>query len=235
MQRQPAIIPFDADVLFQLFLGCPQLGPLRHLHNEFGVQPVLVQEVEMELRQHRLLGPRCEPILDKALGHQTLEVVDSGVVSKVLGSPASNVTLAMLEKFNGLGGRLRKHVGAGEAHTHAFGVTFDVPVFSNDARCLRTLAANSLPAAAPVLRFFDLVVLCRQDGHLDEKECEQIRKTLRSEGEGLHSAFEHNSFKDGLNRFVPRLIANDKPLLGDSGPLSPSPDEVRLFLKRKTL
>jgi hypothetical protein len=45
----PALLPCDSDVLVQLFLA-DELRPLQELKSSFDIQPVIVAEVDLELR-----------------------------------------------------------------------------------------------------------------------------------------------------------------------------------------
>lgn len=45
----PAILPCDTDALVQFFLA-DEIRPFRHLKDVYGIQPTIVQEVDLELR-----------------------------------------------------------------------------------------------------------------------------------------------------------------------------------------
>jgi len=67
------------------------------------------------------------------------------------------------------------------------------------------LEANLLTLPSPVLRGFDLLAFCYQNGCLEPKACEEVRSELSRNGEGMPKAFMNASFADGLKNFSPRL------------------------------
>ncbi|HEX7423856.1 MAG TPA: hypothetical protein VF311_08220 [Terriglobales bacterium] len=72
----------------------------------------------------------------------------------------------------------------------------------------------------PVLRSFDLLAFCFQNGLLELKACEAMRSELLRIGEGLPAAFKHASFENGLKSFAPRLRDGTPTLAASSGSYS---------------
>jgi hypothetical protein len=199
--QNPALLLCDSDALTQLFLA-NEVRPLRHLKDAYGIQPTIVQEVDLELRWLGKYKDRFVPQLDKALKSSSLCVLDQGRFQALVSSAPAGASWA---GFQSLGAQYNGHIGSGEAYTFAAGVTLNLPALSNDFRAIKTLEANLLPLPTPVLRSFDLLVFCQKSGFLDLKTCEQVRADLLKIGEGLPRAFMHSSFWDGMNAFPSRL------------------------------
>ncbi len=228
----PTCLPCDTDVLIQVFLG-KAIEALHVLRNAFGIQPVITEEVEQELRQQRTHGAVCEQHLSKALATGVLVLADVDFVCQVVAAPSRHVGQGFFDQFQLLGDQYRKRVGRGEAYTHALGVTLGVPVASNDFRAVTALKSVNQQLPSPVLRFFDLLVFGYQEGRLSLSECNEVRANLLSSKEGLDRSFQHASFEDGLRDFVPRLIVADKALVGNSGRPGADGVEARLSLRRR--
>ncbi len=197
----PALLLCDSDALAQLFIA-NEIRPLRHLQEAYGIQPTIVQEVDLELRWLRKHKSRFVPQLDKALKSSVLKVLEPPLFQSLLSTAPVGASWA---GFQSLGAQYEGHIHRGEAYTFAAGVTLNLPALSNDFNAIKTLEANLLPLPTPVLRSFDLLALCLKNGHLQLKECEAVRSELMRNGEGLPKAFMHASFEDGLKHFAPRL------------------------------
>jgi hypothetical protein len=197
----PAILPCDSDVLTQLFIS-QEIRPLKFLKASYGIQPVIVQEVDLELRWLKKYKDKFVPQLDKAIKSGVLRVLDQAHFQSLLSDAPVGASWA---GFQSLGAQYEGHIHRGEAFTFAAGVTLNLPVVSNDFHAIKTLEANLLTLPTPVLRSFDLLTFSYQIGHLDLKTCENIRTELLKNGEGLPSAFMHSSFGDGAKNFRPRL------------------------------
>lgn len=62
---------------------------------------------------------------------------------------------------------------------------------------------------SPVLRLFDLLVFCHENGVLTTRECDDIRSELLNNGEGLPGPFQNASFVAGAKGFPCRLKAGN--------------------------
>jgi hypothetical protein len=212
----PRLLPCDADALIQALLAS-NLSPLQILKAEFGIQPVIVPEVEIELASNRKFGLRLSARVRKALANQTIRTLDSGVIQSYVGVSvlAAAGTLAAIER---LGLQHENHVDYGEAYTHAAALTLGTPAMSHDLSALVALEQAGLPVPNPVLRYFDLVVLGYQVGAMSEADCDRTRQELLAENEWLPRCFEHHSFRDGLRAFCPRLLSGKRPPVGLATP-----------------
>jgi hypothetical protein len=197
----PALLFCDSDALAQFFIA-NELRPLKHLRDAYGIQPTIVQEVDLELRWLRKHKDKFVQPLEKALKSNALHVLDPGRFQSLLGSAPVGASWA---GFQSLGAQYEGHIHRGEAYTFAAGVTLGLPALSNDFSAIKTLEANLLTLPTPVLRTFDLLALCFHAGCLELKACEAVRSQLLKNGEGLPKAFMHASFEDGLKHFAPRL------------------------------
>jgi len=197
----PPILPFDSDVLVQFFLA-RELRPLNILQKSYGIQPVIVTEVDLELRWLGKYKARFAPDLDKALKNQLLRVLDQPLFQSLLSSAPPGASWAA---FQSLGSQHYRHVQHGEAYTHAAGVTLGLPVVSNDYDAIQTLEAQSFALPSPVLRGFDILAFCHDTGAMTLRECDDVRQELRRHNEGIPKPFMNASFGDGLKSFSCRL------------------------------
>lgn len=197
----PELLVVDSDVLAQIFLAKAH-KLLSHLKTNFGVQPVITAEVDLELRWLGRFRDRFEPALEKALKHGALVRLDLGCFQGFLGKAPPG---ASWSSFQATGLMYGQRVDRGEAYTHAAGLTLGMPTASNDFRAIQVLQANNLMLPMPVLRTFDLCSFAFETKCMDRHQCEEFRKALRSENEGLPKAFMNNSFEDGLRTFRSRL------------------------------
>jgi hypothetical protein len=198
----PAPFFCDSDVLAQCFLA-NEIRPLRHLKDAYGIQPAIVQEVDLELRWLRKHKDRFVSQLDKTLKTGVLRVLDPAYFQSFLSSAPVG---ASWPSFQSLGAQYEGHIHRGEAYTFAAAVTLGSPALSNDFSAIKTLEANLLTLPTPVLRTFDLLAFSFQTGCLELKACEAVRNELRKHGEGLPKAFMNASFENGLKNFKPRLL-----------------------------
>lgn len=197
----PALLLCDSDALTQFFLA-NEIRPLKQLKDAYGIQPAIVQEVELELRWLRKHKDRFVPQLDKALNTNVLKLLDSAHFQSLLSTAPVGASWA---GFQSLGAQYDGHIHRGEAYTFAAAVTLNLPALSNDFNAIKTLEANLHTLPTPVLRSFDLLAFCFHNGLLELKACEAVRSQLLKNGEGLPKAFMHSSFEDGLKNFTPRL------------------------------
>src|SRR5882724_8059256 len=111
----PQSLLCDSDVLTQLFLG-NEIRPLKELKAKYGIQSLIAQEVETELRWMKKFKDRFVPQLDKALKSTTLKVLDQPEFHSHLGTAPVG---ASWTGFQALGDQYQGYVGAGEAYTFA--------------------------------------------------------------------------------------------------------------------
>jgi len=215
---RPAFIFCDTDAVIQ-FLLTGEVRPFRVLRSNYSIQPLVVPEVEIELRSNQRFGARIAPELKRALEHNLLRVVDKSVLEAHYGSSlgASMAATAALGQIASVGRQNLARADSGEAYTHAAALTMGVPSMSNDITALKTLVAAGLPVPATVLRPFDLISLCFQVNEMTEHDCDQFRATLIKENEHVPSCFLHASFGDGLTNFVPRICDLRHAAVGATG------------------
>lgn len=213
----PALLLLDSDVLVQLFL----VGDLRildGLKRKFGIQPAVVQEVDIELRWLARHKDRFVAQFEKALKHGTLARLDQPFFQSFLSSAAPG---ASWSTFQALGSQYNGYVQRGEAYTYAAAITLGFPVASNDFRAIQTLQFQMLTLPAPVLRCFDLLAFAHECGILKLKDCEDFRSELLKHKEHVPRSFLHSSFETALATFVSRLRKSMKPVApASSGPTS---------------
>lgn len=212
----PALLFCDSDALTQCFLG-NEIRPLRILKDVYGIQPVIVQEVELEMRWLRKYRDRFVPQLEKALKANAIIVLDQVCFQTFLATAPVGASWA---SFQSLGAQYEGHVHRGEAYTFAGSVTLNMPAMSNDFSAIKTLEANLLSLPTPVLRVFDVFAFCLQNGLLLPKACEAFRSELLKNREGLPKAFMNSSFEDGLKNFAVRLRDGDDPISTTPGTYS---------------
>lgn len=207
----PELIVFDSDVLTQLFLA-NQVQPLKHLKDNFGIQPVIVEEVHIELQWLQRYRDRFIYQLQRALKSGCLATLDIGrFQSQISSAPLG----ASWESFQTLGQQFEGRVHRGEAYSFAAAVTLGMPAASNDYSAIRTLLQNFLPLPSPILRTFDLIAFCHQTGALSSGDCNALRKTLAGAHEHFPPQFKNASFEDGLKSFSPRLLLREEAAQAD--------------------
>lgn len=209
---RPSLLPLDADVTLQLFIARAAHSILTPIRKRYGIQAIIVPEVEVEVVSHRRLGPTVGPLLGKARTNGLIKLLDAKSYGDLLrGNSDLEAAGVPHGDIQALGRRYNYRVDRGEAYTHATGLLLEQPVASNDMSALRSLdmAGEALPA--PVLRTFDLVFFANQIAAMTDDECDEVRKLLLAAGEYLPKAFEHSSFANGLKDFVPRLLDSKLP------------------------
>jgi hypothetical protein len=228
----PRLLVCDTDALIQLFLtkdSTRKLIPLRVLRDFYEIQPVIVEEVEIEIRSSKTFLNQFEADLKKSLTSGTISLLDASAFLKYVPSPHARSVFA---SYQGLGRQYYRYVDRGEAYTLAAAVTLNEPAMSNDFSALEVLDKQGFALPTPVLRAFDLFTLCYQTGDLVEKECDSARQDLIRFDEGVPRSFRHASFRDGLESFCPRLLDDAKPTIG----LAPTPTAAhksQRLIKRK--
>lgn len=218
----PAFLVCDADVVFQFFIaGFP--APLKCLRDRYGVQPIVVPEVDVELRR-RPQSTEAKRYAS-ALGHGHIAILD---VAKIRANLARFPTEVADLGAEGIWSEIQTaaesyslRVDTGEAYTYAAAVTLRVPMASNDARAIRTLRDQNLAVPSHVLRAFDLVALAVQSGAMTSKDADLMRGRLREKNQHLPKALEHASFEDALAELAPRLVD------ASAAPAAAAPDALR--------
>lgn len=196
----------DTDVLIQIFIT-RQTKLLKWFRTEYGLEAVVVPEVENEIAWHAKFKDRFDPDLKKAIAAGVITVFDYSDVQSYsfLPPPQASIAAAAIAQ---VGRDYVLKVGLGEAYSHAASVHLGMPFLSHDISAIRTLTAGAKRVAAPTLRFFDLLCLARSKNYLTEKECDQARKALNnfSSTEWLPQSFLYSSFAQGFSGFDRRLF-----------------------------
>jgi hypothetical protein len=215
MSSRPDFLVCDADATFQLLLT-RQTALLGILLHDYGVRPIIVPEVDIELRSHRRLTPQILPTLTKALKNGLLSVMDIQILESHFGGGPSGALTAGAAKtnINMRGAAYNLRVDRGEAYSHATAVELSVPVLSHDRAALDALTNAGLAVPSTVLRFYDLLVLGFQIQRLTETEIDNVRSSLLSQHEFVPGAFKASSFQDGLRNFDARLLDGARPSVG---------------------
>src|SRR6266481_952043 len=210
----PRLIICDSDALIQLFIA-NQLQPLKDLRNLYGIQPAVVQEVDIELRWLGHYRDRFVPQLDKALFQSLVSAAPAG---------------ASWSAFQSIGAQYFGYVDKGEAYSHAAGVVLGVPTVSNDFRAIQLLQSQMMNLPAPVLRSFDLLAFALACGTLRIQDCENARSALLAANEWVAKAFKSTSFEKGLPNFGCRL--KDSTSTSVTPPPAPVNFSGTLFITR---
>lgn len=231
MPSNPRVIVCDTDALIEVFAtkSITNLQPLRVLKSNYGIQAVVVEEVENELCWNRRYGNRFEPDLRKALANGTLDLLDQKGFANYV--PAQLVRV-VFDGFSQALLEMGKFTDPGEAATFAAANALNVPAVSNDFTAVKALENNGFQLPVPVLRMFDLLVFGFQIGSLSEAQCDKVRQSLRASGEHIDRAFRGSSFVDGLGSFCPRLLDGGVQAVGT--PPAPGPDYRKQILVTKT-
>ncbi len=222
----PRLIICDSDALIQLFIA-NQLQPLKDLRNLYGIQPAVVQEVDIELRWLGHYRDRFVPQLDKAVKSGLITRLDKALFqSLVSAAPAG----ASWSAFQSIGAQYFGYVDKGEAYSHAAGVVLGVPTVSNDFRAIQLLQSQMMNLPAPVLRSFDLLAFALACGTLRIQDCENARSALLAANEWVAKAFKSTSFEKGLPNFGCRL--KDSTSTSVTPPPAPVNFSGTLFITR---
>jgi len=197
----PSLLICDSDVLVQLFLP-NQLQPLKDLKTLYGVQPAIVQEVDLEMRWLGHYGARFVHQLDKALKSGLIVRLENTLFQSLLGTAPVG---ASWSNFQSLGAQYLGLSEKGEAYTHAAGVTLRLPVASDDFRAIEVFEFQMKHLPAPVLRSFDLLAFSVESGCLSLPDCEKVRSCLLKEKRWIPGCFRNSSIRDGMANFSCRL------------------------------
>lgn len=202
----PPFVICDTDGLIQLLLT-RELRPLRFLRSKYSIQPLVVPEVEIELRSNKRFAARIAPDLRKALESELIKVLDKAILETHYGGPPGGplAAAAALREISKIGRQNSTFVDTGEAYTLSAASVLGMPAFSNDKTALEALLKSGLSVPATVLRTFDLIALCQQVSEISEEDCEEFRRKLLSENEGVPACFKNYSYRNGIREFSPRI------------------------------
>lgn len=219
---KPRLLVCDTDALVQLLLTLQttkKLLPLKILKEQYGIRAALVQEVEAELQWSRTFQGQFAPDVKKAIERGILMPLDKAAFAHYV--TPGHLYATVFQSFQDRARRYAKLVQRGEAYTLAAAFTLGEPAISNDGNALEVLDLNGFELPSPVLRFFDLVVLCHQVGELSAHECDAVLAELATLEEHVPADFRKRSFGEGLKKFCPRIRDDQKPTIG--APPNPGP------------
>src|SRR5712692_6826403 len=164
----PRLLPCDSDVLVQFF-AANELRPLRDLRKLYGIVPVVVQEVEFELRWLGHHKDKFVTQLDKAVKSGLISRLDKTLFQSYLSAAPAGSSWS---SYQSLGAQYQGYVDRGEAYTHAAGIVLGTPTASNDYRAIQVLQFQMMNLPSPVLRSFDLLALALEAGTMSVHDCE---------------------------------------------------------------
>ncbi len=226
----PAFLVCDADSTIQL-LSAEFLEPLKTLKARYGVQPVVVEAVAIELRGHRRHS-NVRPNFEKSVSKKLIVELTYELLSTQLATGTGPLATpgAVQRLWAAIDERAAKYeliVDRGEAHTFAAAIELAVPAMSNDASSLRTLRVQGLTAPSPVLRSFDIYVFGLQTGTLSVSDLGRVCGRLRQRGENVPSPFLKHPVDLATLTWDARLIDGTLPVIGarsrDAITVSPVP------------
>jgi hypothetical protein len=224
----PKLVILDTSVLLQA-IATDQLGIFRRIRTDFGIQAAIVRAVESETSYHLENVPKFrgrQEQLKKAIGNGALAIVDHDLLVPLVGSGADS----WLRQIEAEGERLYSIVDRGEAFSHAASSALSVPIATNDTSAVYRLIRGKENVPRPIIRFWDLIVLCYQIEMLTEGDCDKIRQALDKIGERLPPCFTKRSFRDGLTDFYARLADSERYPVGAAEPQERL--DERLLLRR---
>jgi len=227
-QQNPRFLLSDTSSLLQLALG-EMLGVLKALKSCYGVQALLVERVEVELRslcsrRPKFIGTAASEV-EKAFDGEVFKILDDGFAQQ------ENLSSNFMDDLDNQARSLML-LGAddGESYMHAAAKALDMPVLTNDEAAIRVLEHKG--AIEPkFLRSFDIAAFAAQINHASHGECDAFRSSLQKSGETIEKVFRGRSFSQGLDFFFLRIVDCDLPVIGSSSPIDPY-DNYRLKIKR---
>jgi hypothetical protein len=230
MAENPEWIIGDSDALVQLIVA-DALSPLKILKSSYGIQTVIPEPVEVELR--RVIGSKrfqdMRHVLTKALDTGLLKTLDRSLLSTLVGNKAIEMFPALEKK----GEQLRKlGIGPGEAYSHAASMALQLPIISNDGDAIRKLLGGDIHIQPHLLRSYDVLTFGVQIGNLSHNDCDGVRQDLNKRGDEVPVAFRKRSFTDSLPYFFSRLIDGSEPIIGSEMPIVRY--DVRLVVSKVT-
>jgi hypothetical protein len=215
MSARPAFLVCDADATFQL-LFTSQTKLLTILRDQYSVQPIVVPEVEIELRTQPKWAARVASSLQKTIKNGLMTVLNQAVLERHYGGgePGSLAAKTAMAQIESRGKTYENRVGRGEAYSHALSIELSVPVLSHDRTALDSLINAVLPVPKTVLRFYDLLAFGFQVGAVTAGDIDNAKSALAAEREFIPAVFRNCSFETGLASFDVRLIDGAKPRVG---------------------
>lgn len=226
----PSQIFIDTDALIQLLIA-DLLAPLRELKRKYGIQPAIVQEVDLEFRSNPKYGTRFLIRYERAIDSGTIIVFGSDALQSHFAHLPAGVVRPDVSwaEIQSLGEQYYLRADLGEAYTHATAVLLRQPALSNDMRALKALMNGNCALPSPVLRPFDMLALFYQNKSLSDGQCDNVRKVLLRENEPLPNDFKPCDFVTGLSTYCPRLLDASLPRIGASA-APREPHEVQMSI-----
>jgi len=217
----PRALLCDTDAATQLLLA-GDVSALRHLKRVYGIQPAIVEAVEFELRSPQSLSLRklvakYEPALDKAINNATIQILDERSLPAYVGHSANAVWTEVAIRAT----KWARRVQRGEAYSHSMALSLGIPLVTHDLSAIKILEKDGEALTTPLLRVFDLYAFGFQCGCMTEDQCDSCRKSLLQLNEFIPRAFQHRSFREGLEQFYIRLQCASKAALGHTDPIEP--------------
>jgi len=212
----PPLVFVDSDVVIQTVLASA-FPIFRFLKSVYAIQPVIVPEVEVELRSLRKFKAQVTPVITKAISNGNLKVFDAAAFAFLAThNPAFQIASAGVSytDIQILGAALHRRVDRGEAYTFATAQKLNLPAISNDFSAIQVLLKTGIPLPPSICRTYDLIALSYQAGHHSEQSCEDFRRALLVGHEHIQAEFRSCSFREGIVRFCPRLIDDSKVRVG---------------------
>jgi hypothetical protein len=225
--QNPNWIVADCDALLQLLMT-DNAVLLRRIQHDYGVQAIITEAVEAELRS--IIGRRFKELshaLAKALSSGALAVMDNSFLVNQKGQEG----VALYARVNELGAELYNIVDRGEAYSHAAAVILDVPVMSNDITAIDKLIAEGKLLSRPLLRAFDIVAFGLQAGYIELADCDEARQKLVEKKEFVPGCFRSCNFVTGMQVFFARILDRDRPIVGAAAPIHRN--DQRIWLSRQ--
>jgi hypothetical protein len=222
----PTFFVADSSALLQLILP-EEMRTLRALKTDYGIQCVITEAVEGELRRKlQNKFPEKSGVLRKAVHNGTIIVLSEAALS----AGGYKSAAALIDQIEQLGRTYALRIDRGEAYTHAASNILGVPSLSQDLEALWRLINAGVYVQRPILRAFDVVIFGLQIGILSEDDCKQVRKDLLRCDQGILSCFRNCAVIDGLPSFYQRLCDAEKTPLGASAPVEKL--DERIWIRR---
>lgn len=223
----PAFLVCDADSTIQI-LSANFREPLKILRTRYGIQPVVVDVVAVELRNHRRI-PGIPAEFEKALSKRLITELTFDVFRDHFGGGAGPLAgpEAVMRLWRTIEERATKYelvIDRGEAKTFAAAIEMNMPAMSNDSRSLRTMRDLGLAIPRPVLLSFDVYTLGVQVDVLTTKDLQKICGRLRKLNEWVPSELQRVPIDRDNYPYTTRLVDGSLPILG-----SPQRDALRVM------
>lgn len=229
----PSLLLCDSDATIQLLLT-DRHNLLKLLSSGYSIQPVIVHEVENEIRQNKKYKAYIGARFDKVLQTGVIKIFDSLFLQthlKTSGLPATTIQ-ATWDAIQAMGQQYELRVGSGEAYTYAAAVSLEVPALSHDAQALNTLLNLNMNVPKPVIRVFDLLGLFNQCEVLSVKDCDDTRSKLLAHSEWLPRDFLNAGYEQGLETFCVRIQDQAIAAIG-CAPTGQRPYSQQIFIRHQ--